>query len=100
MTATATRSASPSPSPRAGACAAVQGFATLDVSDAANPLGHSVVVAPQTTCDKLARSSGSLRCAPGTLTTSFSGVPVYYVGRSEDVPLELVSSGPVGGPCA
>ena len=84
----------------AGACAAAQGFATLAASDAANPLGVSVVVAPRSTCDMLARSSGSLRCAPGPLTATVAGAPVFYVGRSEDVPLALMGGGPADASCA
>ena len=76
------------------ACAAVQGFVTLAASDAANPLGYTVAVAPQSTCSMLSRSSGSLRCAPATLTTTYQGVPVYFVGRSEDIPLALMGSAP------
>ena len=78
----------------AGTCPAVQGFATLSASDTANPLGYAIVVAPQSTCTMLARSSGTLRCAPATLTTTHLGVPVFFVGRSEDIPLALMSSAP------
>ena len=82
------------------ACATVQGFVTLAASDAANPLGYTVAVAPQSTCSMLSRSSGSLRCAPAKLTTAYAGEPVFFVGRSEDIPLDLMSSGPVGGSCS
>ena len=94
VSSSATRSPSVSASPRPNSCLAVQGFVTLEASDAANLFGYSVVVAPQSTCSMLSRSSGSLRCAPATLTTTYQGVPVYFVGRSEDIPLALMGSAP------
>ena len=76
-----------------------QGFFQLPAAAAENSLGYSVVVAPQSTCSMLARSSGTLRCAPATLTASVGGTAMFFVGRSEDIPLAQMSSAPAGESC-
>ena len=59
-------------------------FFVLPAASALNPVGVDVVVSRPETCAMLARSSGSLRCAPSTLTFTdpLTGSTLYYASTN------------------
>ena len=59
-------------------------YEVLAATDPLNTFGADVVVATKGVCDKLTRSSGSLRCAPSTLTFTdpLTGSTLYYASTN------------------